>query len=152
MAHYDPEIIGELPSYPKPKLHRIWIDLCGRPAPSKLRKELMIRILAYRIQEKAYGRLSSATQKRLRVLARLFGKDPKATLPDVPLFKPGTRLIRNWNGEVHEATILEKGYDYRGKRYASLSKIARAITGTQWSGPLFFGLKSKNGVERDRGK
>ncbi len=56
--------------------------------------------------------------------------------------KPGSHLIREWRGEVHRVTVLDDGFDYRGTRYASLSQIARAITGARWSGPLFFGLRN----------
>jgi hypothetical protein len=65
-----------------------------------------------------------------------------------PRIKLGTRLVRQWQGETHEVTLLDSGYAYRGQRYASLSEIARFITGTRWSGPLFFGLKT---VERNQG-
>jgi hypothetical protein len=57
--------------------------------------------------------------------------------------KSGTRLIRSWQGKTHTVTVEESGYQYEGRRYRSLSEIARQITGTQWSGPLFFGLKSR---------
>ena len=55
--------------------------------------------------------------------------------------KPGTRLVREWRGEIHQVTVLDDGLEYRGSHYDSLSEIARSITGTRWSGPLFFGLR-----------
>ncbi len=58
-----------------------------------------------------------------------------------PRIKPGTRLVRVWQGSLHEVTVLDAGFSYRGQTYASLSVIARQITGTRWSGPQFFGLK-----------
>ena len=57
--------------------------------------------------------------------------------------KPGTRLIRQWDGETHHVTVCEQGFEYKSERYRSLSEIARLITGTRWSGPLFFGLKQQ---------
>ncbi len=126
----------------KPALHAQWLEVFGRPAPPKLRRDLLIRILAYRIQELACGGLSPPTLRRLRQLARVLESDPQAALPDVPVIKPGTRLIRKWHDQVHQVTVVEKGYEYHGKRYGSLSQIARLITGTRWSGPLFFGLKT----------
>jgi hypothetical protein len=54
-------------------------------------------------------------------------------------YKPGTRLIREWRGQTHEVTVLDEGYEWQGVRYRSLSPIARAITGSRWSGPRFFG-------------
>jgi hypothetical protein len=64
-----------------------------------------------------------------------FGRQPK--------FKPGTRLIREWQGQTHEVTVLEEGFRWKDKTYRSLSAIARAITGTRWNGHVFFGLKSR---------
>ena len=110
-----------------------------------MNRGLLIRFLAYRIQEQACGGLSPATRKRLRELARRFGADPSAAIVAAPPIKPGTRLLRDWRGQSHRATVLEKGYEYAGKRYESLSQIARLITGTRWSGPLFFGLKGNHG-------
>jgi hypothetical protein len=63
--------------------------------------------------------------------------------------KPGTRLIRQWDGQTHQVTVAEEGFEYKGERYKSLSEIARLITGTRWSGPLFFGLKH---IQRDRAR
>ena len=103
----------------------------------------MIPILAYRIQEEAFGSLSAESRRRLRHLARLFAADPNARIPSVPGIKPGTRLVRQWRGKVHVVSVEEKGYEYKGTPYQSLSEIACLITGARWSGPLFFGLKGK---------
>jgi hypothetical protein len=76
-------------------------------------------------------------------LAGRLERDPETAL-SVPLrIKPGTRLIRAWRGERHQVTVLENEFAYRGARYRSLSAIARTITGTRWSGPTFFGLKTR---------
>jgi hypothetical protein len=101
-------------------------------------------MLAYRIQERAYGGLSPVTRKRLHQLARRLEADPNAKLCGEVRIKPGTRLIRDWRGQPHCVTVLENGYEYAGKRYPTLSQIARLITGTRWSGPLFFGLRGKH--------
>ncbi|MCI0431136.1 MAG: DUF2924 domain-containing protein [Rhodospirillales bacterium] len=68
---------------------------------------------------------------------------PSAALPVAPRLKPGTRLLWRWGGETHQVTVLEQGFEYRGTTYGSLSEIARAITGSRWSGPAFFGLRKK---------
>jgi hypothetical protein len=99
------------------------------------------------MQEQAYGGLSTATRKRLNELSRKFEANANAHLSDVPRIKPGTRLIRDWRGQTHRVTVLEKGFEYAGKRHASLSRIARLITGTRWSGPLFFGLRDRHAKE-----
>jgi hypothetical protein len=111
-----------------------------------MRRELMIPVLAYRIQEQAYGGLSQQTLNKLRQLARDLERNPKALTRMRPI-KPGTRIIREWDGDTHEVTVVRDGYSYRGKHFVSLSAIARKITGTRWSGPLFFGLRSSQKVE-----
>jgi DUF2924 family protein len=100
-------------------------------APSQVRKELLVRIIAYRIQEQAFGGLSAASRRRLRELAGTFQRDPKTSLPGTDGIKLGTLLIRQWRGKSHQVTVRELGYEYEGKRYASLSEIARLITGTR---------------------
>ena len=99
----------------------------------------MVPVLAYRIQEKEFGGLSHQARKRLEELVRTAStrKRQSDTVQD------GTRLVRTWRGEVHEVSVTDSGYVYRGQQYSSLSRIAREITGTQWSGPLFFGTKKK---------
>jgi len=107
-------------------------------------------MLAYKLQERVYGGLRPETKRRLRELASSFEKDPKkASIRLAALTKPGTRLIRQWDGETHQVTVCEHGFEYKGERYRSLSQIARLITGTRWSGPLFFGLK-QTAKQRDK--
>jgi Protein of unknown function (DUF2924) len=133
--------LQELPRLPKPGLRAWWQELFARPAHPKLRRTLMIPILAYRLQEQAYGGLKPATCKRLQQLAAELEQNQKAPLPLAPQLKSGTKLLRQWQGQMHEVLVVNEGFEYRGKRYESLSEIARLITGTRWSGPLFFGLK-----------
>jgi len=126
----------------KPALCALWKELFKTAPPQQLRRDLMIPILAYRIQEQAFGSLSAESRRKLRHLARLFAADPNARIPSVPGIKPGTRLVRQWRGQVHVVNIENKGYEYKGTDYESLSEIAGLITGTRWSGPLFFGLRA----------
>ena len=90
--------------------------------------------LAWAAQAAALGHDPVALRKSLVKKAR------QAGLPAAPIYKPGTRLIREWQGVTHEVTIEEKGFVWNGLRYRSLSRIAQEITGTKWSGPRFFGL------------
>jgi hypothetical protein len=136
--------LAELESMPAPGLRRLWQELIGNSVASGLRRELLIPILAYKLQEKAYGGLKPNTRTQLRRLAALLAADKSAPLTRESRFKPGTRLIREWRGETHEVTIHASGYEYRGKEFATLSEIANLITGTRWSGPLFFGTKSSS--------
>jgi Protein of unknown function (DUF2924) len=112
-----------------------WRMAFGRDAPPRLSQALMEKAIAYDVQVKAFGGLSSRTRRALRVAAKADSKSPLSNLPS-----RGTRLIREWHGAVHEVEVLEDGYLWRGARHRSLSAIARAITGTKWSGPRFFGL------------
>jgi hypothetical protein len=134
--------IGQLPKLPTPQLRALWQELFANPPHPKLRRELMIPFLAYQIQENAYGGLKPATRKRLEKLAAELERNPKADLKAVPRVKPGTKLIRHWQGQRHEVLASDQGFEYKGKHFKSLSEIAREITGTRWSGPLFFGLKN----------
>ena len=133
--------LQELPRLPKPELLALWRELFAKPAHPRLRRKLMIPILAYRIQEQAYGGLKSSTHIRLQKLAANLEQNRKAPLLLTPQLKPGTKLLRQFQDQMHEVLVADEGFEYRGKRYESLSEIARQITGTRWSGPLFFGLK-----------
>lgn len=138
------EQLEHLPSMSNAQLLSRWQQLFRIPPPRQVRRELLIRILAYKIQEQVYGGLSAEARKRLRELARKFAANPDAEMPGIRSIKPGTRLIREWRGQSHHVTVLEQGYSYAGKHYSSLSQIARLITETRWSGPLFFGLKKNH--------
>jgi hypothetical protein len=134
--------ITELPKLTKSDLSSLWQHSFGKAAPPKLRRQVMIPILAYRIQEKAYGGLTPSTARYLRSLADALEKDRHAVVTDVLSIRPGTRLVREWRGNTYEVLAETSGYEYRGKNYASLSGIARQITGTRWSGPAFFRIKN----------
>jgi hypothetical protein len=134
--------LDSLPAMSKDALSALWQQLFQSPPQRQLRRQLMVRILAYRIQEQAFRGLSANARQRLRQMARALERDPAAELAAAPTYKPGTRLIRQWQDRTHVVTVQEKGYEYQGAHYQSLSEVARLITGTRWSGPLFFGLKS----------
>jgi hypothetical protein len=120
-------------------LRRLWRECYGGPIPPKASRALLVACLAYRLQEHAYGALSAASRARLRNIARKLACAASRPTPARPA--PGTRLIRQWRAQRHEVSVLEHGYAYRGRRYASLSAIAQFISGTHCSGPRFFGLK-----------
>ncbi|NYF53516.1 DUF2924 domain-containing protein [Tunturiibacter gelidoferens] len=101
----------------------------------------MLPILAYRIQEKAYGGLSPKAIARSQSLATSLRPQSRSRDEARQRFKAGTKLIREWRGKAHEVTLNDEGYHYIGKTYKSLSPIACEITGTRWSGPAFFGTK-----------
>ena len=132
--------IAEMETMTAPELRQHWLRIFDRSPPRWLSRQLMLHALAYRLQEQAEGGLNRAALKRLRQLVDPNGADVPSLPPSTPRLKPGTRLVREWHGETHQVTVLDDGFDYRDARYRSLSEIARAITGTRWSGPLFFGL------------
>jgi hypothetical protein len=135
--------VAALPKMPTPELKQMWRELFDKEPPSFSRNYLVSR-LAYRIQELAYGGLTPATRARLDALAD--GLDPKAARKRVingPVV--GTQLIREWRGVEHKVTVLADGFEWEGRRYKSLSAVARAITGTRWNGLTFFGVKRHRG-------
>jgi hypothetical protein len=119
-----------------------WRRLYRATPPTRLSRDLLLRGAAYKLQEQVYGGLTSQTARRLRLLT----SDPnkvRAAFSPAPELKPGTRLVREWHGRTHSVIAVEGGFDYEGERYRSLSEIARRITGSHRSGPLFFGLKPR---------
>ncbi len=136
-----PRQLVELESASPAELRVLWERAHKHPAPKRASRDLLLRAVAYYIQERVEGGLSKAALKRFAHLADPKGNDGRPPRPPPPRLRPGTRLVREWRGSVHHVTVGEDGFDYCGARYASLSRIAREITGTRWSGPLFFGLR-----------
>ncbi|MGD9171412.1 MAG: DUF2924 domain-containing protein [Candidatus Thiodiazotropha sp.] len=135
------EVIGKvaaLPSLEHDELKKLWRELFDEPAPRKKRDYLIPR-LAWRIQALAYGGLSDNAQDCINQLMRskeqLKPSSKRIKRPTV-----GTKLIREYRGVEHQVTVTRNGFEYQGRTFRSLSHIAREITGTRWSGPLFFGL------------
>lgn len=143
------ERLSSLPRLSRDALRQLWKELFGVSAP-QLRRELMIPILAYRLQEQLFGSLSARSRTRLAQQARAFGTKSSSSTTTQTVLRPGTRLLRQWNNHVHLVSVENSGYEYRGARYQSLSQIARLITGTRWSGPLFFGIKGKQSANGPR--
>ena len=132
-----------LPALARADLAQLWQKLFHSVPDSKIRRPAMIRFLAYRIQEQVLGSLSATSERRLRQLEAAVAGNSDLKTSSAPQIQPGTRLVREWQNQVHLVNVETKAYEYRGTRYHSLSEIARLITGTRWSGPLVFGLKSK---------
>jgi hypothetical protein len=119
-----------------------WHSLYGTEPPRKIHRSLLIAAVAHRMRENAFGALKSSVHRHL-MQAASNPATPRLS-PHFPSLRPraGTVLVRDWGGVTHQAKVLEDGILFRSKRYKSLSEVARVITGTRWSGPLFFGLKS----------
>jgi hypothetical protein len=119
-----------------------WRDLYGTKPPQKIHRSILIAAVAHRMQENALGALKSSVRRHLMQAAN--NPATARASSNYPSLRPraGTVLVRDWGGVTHQAQVLEDGILFRSKRYKSLSEVARVITGTRWSGPLFFGLKS----------
>src|SRR5262245_50388509 len=126
-----------------PELKQQWRDLFATEPPPFNRRYLESR-LAYRIQELAYGGLKPEVLDRLEALAEdLDGAHPTQRRRSMARPVSGTQLVREWQGTEHRVTVVDGGFEYRGRPFKSLSAIARAITGTRWNGWVFWGLKSQ---------
>lgn len=139
--------LAALPKMERKALQGLWERLFLRPPNPALRREVMIPIIAYRLQEVANGGLKAAVEKRLFAFAQDGSREHKLVEGLTLRHKAGTRYVREWQEKLHEVSVMSEGYEYNGHIYRSLSEIAREITGTRWSGPAFFGLK-RRGKER----
>lgn len=139
MADSVVEQLERLKTLKNPELVDLWTKFFKAPPRCALRRQLMIQILEFKIQEAANGGPRPGLAQRVLQAAEdleaaAAGRKPRTSL------KAGTRLVREWKGGVHTVEIGERGPIYKGRRWMSLSQIAREITGTRWSGPRFFGL------------
>jgi hypothetical protein len=136
--------IDALQSRSLEELRTLWRQLYKTPAPRFFRRELLIRAIAYQMQAKVYGGLSAKTRRTLLKISERAESAGGFTAKDAPRrLRPGTRLIRAYKGVTHTVHVLDDGFEWNGKRYKSLSAIAREITGTSWNGNVFFGLGGK---------
>ena len=117
--------------------HRLaehWAEYFGAAPPPRTSRSLMIRAVAYKLQERELGGLSAATRRLL------YRQEPAPVRRRA--LNPGTVLVREWHSVGHQVTIIEKGVLFHGERYRSMSEVTRLITGARWSGPRFFGVKA----------
>ena len=142
--------IAGLRELPRAELAVLWQQLFKKTPPQGIRREFLVPFLAYKIQENAYGGLSPRTRAELRRIAKdIENNRTSGGQPTRVHMKTGTRLLREWRGQMHEVFITESGYEYRGVSYRSLSELARKITGTRWSGPAFFKLDKPRSETRN---
>jgi hypothetical protein len=135
--------IVELSGLDSQALRQQWVRLLGNDPPLTLGRSTLILAIAYRLQVRAFGGLKPSI---LRILNRVAGETTSANSKRTPAHKTGagTVLIREWGGVTHRVTVLDNDVVYHGRRYKSLSEVARLITGTHWSGPRFFGLRNRS--------
>lgn len=135
--------LARLDTLDRASLTQAWTTCFGDTPPPKTSQQLMIKAIAYRWQEQAYGGLSARTRKVLsKVVDTREGAMP--SLGPVTQIKTGTRFVREWHGRLIEVSVEEDGtFLWEGSSYASLSAIARKVTNTRRNGPAFFGLREK---------
>ena len=137
--------IGLLANLSRTELAECWIKAFRCPPPKGIKRQLLERAFAWHLQAKVFGGLSSVTLRALRANAperkgSSANKDRRRPRRLAESLAPGTRLVREWHGKSHCVDVVENGFVHEGRTYASLSAVARAITGTRWSGPRFFAL------------
>ena len=120
-----------------------WRRLYRSHPPLHIRRDLLVLAIAWKLQERVHGGLTTAQKRKLAGIAEELRRNGDLSAGPAIRLKPGLRLVREWRGETHDVLVLEDGFEWNGKRRRSLSAIAREITGTHWSGPRFFGLKRR---------
>jgi hypothetical protein len=139
----DREVLAtEIASRPKlgiDDLRERWKAMYGKAPSREIGRSFLTRAIAYRLQERAYGGLKPSTRRLLTRVAEETATGGSAKKPQIRKAQSRTILIREWQGNPHRVTMLDDGVSFNGKRYRSLSEVAREITGSRWSGPRFFG-------------
>ena len=134
--------LAGLPNLNRTKLRELWRDSYGSDPPEKISDLLLRQAIAHRLQVKHLGGLNFSTRRALKQLLEESAAPRLRPDSGSKHVTNGTVLVREWHGSTHQVTATEKGVLYRGKLFRSLSEVAREITGTRWSGPLFFGLRT----------
>ena len=142
------EALARLPELDLTELRQQWRTLYKSEASPHLSRELLLRAVAYRLHEAALGGLRPERQRQLRHIAEQFNETGEIRRRPSLELKAGTRLVREWQGRTYEVLVLDDGFSWQSTNYCSLSAVARKITGTPWSGPLFFGLKQNRPATR----
>ena len=146
----DPEVENELdrlPKMPIADLRKRYRELFRTEPPKAFGPDLLRRSIAHRIQERIYGGLPRTTQRLLDQLVKAAAAKPNGRLELPRRIKPGSELVRTWNGRTYRVMVMANGFAHDGKTFSSLSEIASDITGTNWNGPRFFGLRSSSNGE-----
>lgn len=139
--------LDKLAAMPQAQLRAEWRRWHkGQPMPVGLGRDLATRAIAWAMQEKVHGGLTPAATRQVQKLLNELEKTGAIEIAKGHPLKPGTKLTREWHGRIYHVLVLEEGFEFQDRRYRSLTPIAREITGVQWSGPRFFGLKEKASV------
>jgi Protein of unknown function (DUF2924) len=137
-------ILSDLKTAQRSELLALWAATLGRPPQFRASRELLASALAWHLQERKFGGLKPTARRKLRAIASSHKRKRRSSsLPPPPAanLRAGTVIIKQWRGTQHVVMVLADGFQHQGKVYASLSRLAREITGTRWNGPAFFGLR-----------
>jgi hypothetical protein len=137
------EALGQLAAMPIAQLRIRYRELFQTDPPRAFGPDLLRRSIAHRIQERAYGGLSRSIQHLLDQMVKTYAAKPGGKIVPPRRIKPGSVLVRQWNGRSYRVMVQADGFAYDGRTFGNLSEIAGLITGTRWNGPKFFGLRSK---------
>jgi hypothetical protein len=152
--HHSAADIGGLTSLSRSELRELWTQELGELPPATLGRDILALAIAYGRQERRQGGLSKPVARELdRLFEQALRGDQsgKPAALTAPLPRSGTILMREWQGTTHHVTVVDEGFLWNGQTYRSLSGIARAITGTNWNGPRFFGMREVTGKTPERG-
>ena len=139
--------LAELAGMTPAQLRAKWRECWRKPAPN-IGPDLLRRGIAWKLQARVYGDVPSHIKRELDRAANCLRRGEELLGSTRPSLRHGTRLVRQWQGKVHQVLVLDDGYEYDCRRFSSLTQVATAITGTHWSGPNFFGLKKRKPVSR----
>ncbi len=149
MTRHHPEIdpaaieaeVKRIASMNKGELKALWRELCKSEPPQAFGPDLLRRSLAYKVQERACGGLSPRVRRELDSIIRQISQRPSSRIELPRRIKSGAVLIREWKGKIFRVTVVDDRFLHEGTTYSNLSEIAGLITGTNWNGPRFFGLR-----------
>lgn len=134
--------IAELGGMSPAELRSLWRDTFKQAAPD-VSTDFMGRAIAYRWQERQHGGLPTSITRNIARLTRVLVRTGTLDANGELSLKPGTRLVRDWNGRTLNVLVCNEGFELDGRQFSSLTQIAYEVTGTRWSGPRFFGLKKR---------
>ena len=140
-AHSVDQEIERIGKLPVAAVRDLWRRRLRGDPPQIQSADVLRRILIWKLQVQAFGGLDAETAATIKRLSRVQADGKAVELVPKPQLRPGAVLVREWRGVEHRVLVLDQGFEHRGERYQSLSEVARAIAGTRWSGPRFFGLE-----------
>jgi Protein of unknown function (DUF2924) len=141
--------LAELSKAPIQHLRLRWKAVFRSEPPAAFGPDLLRRSIAQRMQEQHYGGLSATVQRRLSQIVKTIASKPNGRIELPKRIKPGSVLVRTWKDKSHRVVVLDDGFAFEGSTYASLSEVAREITGTRWNGPKFFGLRAAKPASKE---